>query len=224
MSFLNNFFEVTPKTPKSVEPASDVAPRTQATVKTTTFTPGENMPISESDTVTSVATYTGSATQQALEYFSNLLVEKNLPGNDYFEFIQATQDDALKAFPTEAQKYAAAFFAFKTQGLTKEKLIETAQLYQKEIDIDLASMETSFQEAFKVQVEGKLAKVEELNQKKNELLAEIDKLSGEAETLQAEAIDNENTLKANKNSFSQAAEISKQKIGKEIEKIIKHIA
>lgn len=72
--FLNSFFGSSEPTEKTKTKTAEKQTVTPA-VKTTTFTPGY------SPTQTDVATYqTGNATTDALDYFANLLKEKNLPG------------------------------------------------------------------------------------------------------------------------------------------------
>ena len=70
-------------------------------------------------------------------------------------------------------------------------------------------MEKTFAGAINDQVEGKLKEVEDKNKRKAQLQLEIEQLTKETEHLQQEAIENQNTLNSNKNSFYQAGEISK---------------
>jgi vacuolar-type H+-ATPase subunit I/STV1 len=224
MGIFDKFFTVTPTTQKpvtedkkvsKVSAGGGVAPA----VKTTSFGNGELPP-----TTTDAATYTGTATQQAMDYFANLIKEKNLPGNDYVEFIDATLDEGFKAFPTEQNRYIAAFVGLKRAGMSKAILVDTATKYQSLIDEDLNNMEQAFTDAYNQQVEGKRKAIEEKNARMQQLSQEIEQLNAEAQQLQQEAMENENTLNSNKNSFAQAAKATKDKINVEIDKINRWLA
>lgn len=218
-SFLNNFFTITPDEKKAEVAEQPDAPKTPTSVKTTTFAAIENPTIK-----TESGTYVGSANKQAMEYFENLLKEKNFPGDDYKEFIDATHDEDIKQFAAEQQRYVAAFIGFKRNGLTKEKLIETAVEYQKLIDDDLLGMSAAFENARETEVAAKHTEIELKNKRMQELSAEIETLNVEIQQLNNDAIENENTLNSNKNSFEAAANITKDKITSEIQKITKYLS
>jgi hypothetical protein len=63
-----------------------------------------------------------------IEFFNKVFTERNIPGPDFFEFFQALS--AMESLPIdESAKFNAAFATLATQGVTKEKLIETAKVY-----------------------------------------------------------------------------------------------
>lgn len=62
------------------------------------------------------------------EYFKKVLMDRNEPGPDYFEFNQALH--LLKSQNIEERtKFASIFAGFLAQGLTYEKLLESAKKY-----------------------------------------------------------------------------------------------
>jgi hypothetical protein len=82
-------------------------------------------------------TYSPSGSQDLEKFrahFDQLFEQSNLPGPDYFEFSKMV-DSMGNALPLET-RITAAFQGLKIQGLTKEKLLSTAQEYLKILDAD----------------------------------------------------------------------------------------
>lgn len=61
-------------------------------------------------------------------HFSDLFEKANLPGPDYHEF-RAGLDSMADVVPSEDQRMKAAFKMLAPQGLTKERLVESANAY-----------------------------------------------------------------------------------------------
>jgi hypothetical protein len=60
-------------------------------------------------------------------HFDKLLSEANIPGPDYYEF--ARMIAVMQGIPDEAARYNAAFAGLQVQGLTKQRLLDTAGGY-----------------------------------------------------------------------------------------------
>jgi len=76
--------------------------------------------------------------QKAIKYFDNVFKtenDKNHPGVDFYEFF--VMKEAMGGVIQENTKYVAAFAGLSAQGLTKEKLISTANDYVVAIDREL---------------------------------------------------------------------------------------
>lgn len=71
--------------------------------------------------------------EQYLNHFMEFLEKNNIPGLDYLEFANLLHKQFEKFGNTlsEAQLYEMAFMSFETQGITKQRLIETANIYLK---------------------------------------------------------------------------------------------
>jgi hypothetical protein len=67
-------------------------------------------------------------------HFDQLFEQSNLPGPDYFEFSKMV-DSMGTAIPIDT-RIIAAFNGLKIQGLTREKLLNTAQEYLKILEAD----------------------------------------------------------------------------------------
>jgi len=115
-----------------------------------------------------------SEEQQKFEaHFDELFSQENLPGPDYFEFSKMLI--SMAALP-DAQKVPGAFAALSAQGLTKEKLVETADHYINSINKDTETFKRMLDTKVLKDIEDKKAKVEELNAnitKKEQLIADL---------------------------------------------------
>lgn len=71
--------------------------------------------------------------EQYLNHFMDFLEKNNIPGLDYLEFANLLHKQFEKFGNTlsESQLYEMAFMSFETQGITKQRLIETANTYLK---------------------------------------------------------------------------------------------
>jgi hypothetical protein len=69
--------------------------------------------------------------QQYLDHFMQFLESKNFAGLDYLEFANTLHKmyEKTGAALTEQALYEMAFVSFEAQGVTKEKLVETAKQY-----------------------------------------------------------------------------------------------
>lgn len=72
----------------------------------------------------------GSVDEKITDALFKALADNNMQGFDYFEFRQSLQ--TLSKMPLdEATQYKSAFATASTMGVTKEKLLESADYYQK---------------------------------------------------------------------------------------------
>lgn len=83
-----------------------------------------------------------------MEFFNKVFTERNIPGPDFFEFFQALSAmDSLAI--DESAKFNAAFATLATQGVTKERLIETASEYVKTANTKAVEFEKTVAEKSK---------------------------------------------------------------------------
>ncbi len=67
-------------------------------------------------------------------YFDRLFQELNLPGPDYYEFSKMV--DAMASIAEERTRFISAFAGLTVQGLSKEKLLQSAQTYLQLLEED----------------------------------------------------------------------------------------
>lgn len=99
--------------------------------------------------------------QKSVEFLTNALEKSNLPGFDYIEFKQSLS--ALAAMNMdEMTAFKSAFATASTVGLTKMKLLETAEHYKKVLKDEKSQFDVALQNQMQQRVAGKQKEVEKL--------------------------------------------------------------
>lgn len=165
---------------------------------------------------------TSAPLPEHVQYFEKLIDEANarnplFQGTDYKEFIDSKFD--IDNITDEETRYRTAFNVLKRTGLTKEKLISTAQEYHNLIGRDL----NAFQSAHSQQYQKEVKQREQLIQKKAEelqaLSQKINALKKEISQLSQEMTQTKDKLNLTKNSFLLAGENKQNEIQTELKKI-----
>jgi hypothetical protein len=159
------------------------------------------------------------------QYFERLIDNANandpiFQGTDFKEFVDSKSD--IDNIADEETKYKTAFNVLKRTGLTKQKLLSTAQEYHNLVGRDL----NAFQAAHSQQYQKEVKQREQLIQKKAEelqaLSEKINALKKEISQLSQEMTDTKDKLNLTKNSFLLAGEHKQNEIQAEMEKIEKY--
>lgn len=165
----------------------------------------------------------GGSVAEFTEHFRAILKEeneRNFPGNDFYEFFLVKSN--MQGLP-EQQAYVIAFSGLSAAGLTKQKLVETAQKYLGIVEREMQEFSQSYEEMYK----GDVTSVEQLIQSKtqeiNDLTQKITSLNAEVGELRTKAMENNRRLTDKKNSFTLAGNAQKQEIENEIIKINQYI-
>ena len=156
-----------------------------------------------------------------LEYFDKLFSDANIPGPDYFEFSKMVT--ALKAVPDEFTRYSAAFAGLQAQGLTKEKLLSTAEEYLKVLDTDAAHFHSTVEAALQEKVQDKKAEAEQKATRIQTLSKESNDLQSQIAALQAEIRDSEEKITGRSGDYTAESAARKQQIAADIERIKQYI-
>lgn len=222
MSFLDMFIE------KTDDPAKPEAS------KSTIPKLGTPPPMFDSGTVTpSIVSVTPTATlsnddmTKFMQHFDELFDQANLPGPDYYEFAKMCQ--AMSALPDDT-KFIAAFSGLQVQGLTKAKLLESAQHYIAIIDEDAAKFNTAIDQKILADVKQKRDNIEKKKkaladkvQLIAQLQAELANDNTEITTLTTDADDQERKATAKGAIYKQACQTRKDQISGDLTKINIHI-
>ncbi|HMQ59176.1 MAG TPA: hypothetical protein PKE06_00835 [Flavilitoribacter sp.] len=113
--------------------------------------------------------------ERSINVLTKALENANLPGFDYLEFKQSLA--ALTQMNMdEAMAIKSAFATASTMGLTKEKLLQTADHYKKVLMAEKAEFSKALQENLRSKVEGKRLEVEKLKKQVEEFKAKIREL------------------------------------------------
>lgn len=161
------------------------------------------------------------ADNRMAEYFDKLFSEANIPGPDYFEFSKMVA--ALKAVPDEFSRFCAAYAGLQVQGLTKEKLLSTAEEYLRVLDTDAGRFHSTVEAALQEKVHGKKAEAEEKSRRIRDLSKEISDLQSQIAVLQAEIGESEQKIIGRSGDYTAESAARKQQIAADIEKIKQYI-
>lgn len=208
---LSAFVEVTPPDKAAGSPAANAGMNKQEDpVKASTPVSRESAPAKDAGT-----------DNRMTEYFDNLFSEANIPGPDYFEFSKMVA--ALKAVPDEFSRFCAAYAGLQVQGLTKEKLLSTAEEYLRVLDTDAERFHSTVEAALQEKVHGKKTEAEEKSQRIRDLSKEINDLQNQIAALQSEIRESEQKITGRSGDYTAESAARKQQITADIEKIKQYI-
>ena len=173
--------------------------------------------------------YKGPLSQQDVDkfskHFSDLFDRANLPGPDYYEFSKMMH--LLESqIPDENVRIATVFASLSIQGITKEKLMDTAKQYCAIIENDKTEFEKAAAEKASTTVDGRRAKVDGLEKKIadntemiRKLNQEITDAQAQIATLKNEIVQEDSRIASSKGSFMSAYQAMYNKINSDIQKI-----
>ncbi len=122
--------------------------------------------------------------ERSVDALVKALERKNLPGFDYLEYKQSL--DALANMGLNGETaYKSAYATATVLGLTKDKLLQTAEHYKKVLMDEKTQFEASMQRHLEQRVESKRKEVELLKKKVEEYRQKIQQL--EAQIASSEA-------------------------------------
>jgi hypothetical protein len=161
--------------------------------------------------------------QKFNQHFDQLFDQANLPGPDYYEFSKMCQ--AMASLPEES-KFSAAFMGLQVQGLTKERLMESANHYIAIIDEDAKKFNSAIDGKILAEVKAKRLESENkqkaLQEKINmiaQLQAELAKDTSDIEALNNDAAEQERKAAEKSNTYKAACDVRKSMIATDIQKI-----
>jgi hypothetical protein len=193
--------------------------------ETTSTTDSKNVTTNNSHTEIPRTTLNHAEAEKFGKYFDQLMDKANLPGPDYYEFFKMME--TLEAhIQDEKARLSATFASLSIQGLTKEKLIETAGKYKEIMEKDRVNFEKALADKINAEL-GKrnndLQGFEKKIQANSELIQKLTKEITEAQSmigkLKGEIIEEENKLSANKSGYMTACSAVISKISSDIQKI-----
>ena len=173
--------------------------------------------------------YTGPMTQQDIDkftkHFEEVFDNANLEGLDYYEFSKTMH--ALEAtLPDENMRIATVYATMKIQGLTKDRILETARHYVAVLEADKAKFEKAASDKASQEIEDRKAKAAGLEKKIAENGEIIKKLTQEIADSQAtiaaikgEIVQYDAKISANKGSYTIAYRAMYNKIISDIQKL-----
>jgi len=159
------------------------------------------------------------------KHFERIFDQANMPGPDYYEFwkMMETLEVHIK---DEKARISATYASLAIQGLTKEKLVETAAKYKELIDQDKLTFEKVTNDKADKEIGIKRKDLQQLEQtvaKNAEMIQKLTKEITEAQTsmgkLKSVITEEETKLARNKQGYNMACEAMMRKISEDITKI-----
>jgi hypothetical protein len=129
----------------------------------------------------------------------------------------------MQLIPDEPSRYQAAYAGLQVQGLTRDKLLDTAAEYLRVITTDADHFQKTLDAALQEKVHSKAAEAEEKAQRIRVLSQEILQLQEQIRALQEEVGSNEDKLKTNGSAYTAESRRRQQQIQRDIEKINQYI-
>ncbi len=121
---------------------------------------------------------------KSIEFLTKALEKSNLKGFDYIEFKQSLAALANLNMDT-ATAMRSAFATASTVGLTKDKLLQTAEHYQQILNKEKLQFDAAMQKQIEQRVAGKQQEVEKLRQQIIQYKDQIKKLEDQINRSQA---------------------------------------
>ena len=163
--------------------------------------------------------------RKSAKFLVDALSKNNLQGFDYLEYKQSL--DALEGLSMgEEIAFKSAFATASTMGLTKGKLLETANYYKKILEQEENKFEQALQAQTKLQIASKHKEmtnhqkaIEQKKQKIKQMQVEIDKHVVRMEEVQKEIESAKYKIFAAKENFEKTFQAIAGEIDDDIEKI-----
>jgi hypothetical protein len=171
--------------------------------------------------------YSGSGMidQKFLDMFLKSIQEKNLPGEDYLEFLDALQ--AMKNIPLDERiKIQTVMATLSTKGLTVQKINESADYYKKVLDNEKKVFYDELNNQVKDQITSRQKEIEaadELIKVKSEQIAKLTKEITENQqnilNIKSQINESDLKLKNTENSFNATLNFVINQIDENLRKI-----
>ena len=167
----------------------------------------------------------GNLDAKSVEFLTGALAKNNKPGFDYLEFkISLSKLETLGM--DEVTAFKSAFATASTVGLTKDKLVATAQHYKQVLSKEKGQFDLALNNQLEKRVNGKRKEVEKLKKQIGEWKEKIAKLEEQISRSQATIDDADNHIQSEMDKIEntkQSFEQTHQSIFVQIEKDLENI-
>ncbi|MFK7947641.1 MAG: hypothetical protein AB8G11_08630 [Saprospiraceae bacterium] len=163
--------------------------------------------------------------ERSAKFLVDALSRNNLPGFDYLEFKQAVGTlESMNMDETIA--FQSAYATASTMGLTKEKLLETANYYKKILTSEQGKFTQALQQQTKIQIAGKQKEItntqnviEQKKQQIDRLHLEIAKHQEYISKAQEQIEASKHKIFSAKENFEKTYTVIKEELSDDITKI-----
>lgn len=159
---------------------------------------------------------------KVVEHIDKVFSDANIPGPDYFEFMQSL-DEMESIIPDETSRYKAAYIPLSKQGLTPEKLLSTAGQYVTILQKELTDFNDAAQRNLDSLVGNSEKEIETLTAQNEELKAQLSKNEIQIQALASSVEADKQKAKHTTYSFNRTCEALLSQINEHIGKIKAYI-
>jgi len=166
---------------------------------------------------------------KSIDFLTNALAKSNLPGFDYLEFkLAMTKLSEMQMDESTAIK--SAFATAQTVGLTKTKLIDTANHYKNVLQKEHDQFGQALENQIQKKVAGKQKEVEKLKaqinkhmEKINQLQAQVDQYQATIDGADQEIMEAKSKIETTKDGFEHTHQSILNQIDKDIQSFNKYL-
>lgn len=167
--------------------------------------------------------------RKSVDFLTNALEKNNREGFDYIEFKQSLAA-LMNMDLDESIAFRSAFATASTVGLTKMKLLETAEYYKKVLNDEKGQFDVALQNQMTQRVESKQKEVVKLKdqiakheEKISQLRDQIAKYQGTIDGADAQIQEAQNKINGTRDSFERTHKSILDQINKDIENINQYL-
>ena len=163
--------------------------------------------------------------EKSIDFLTKALEKNNLPGFDYIEYKQSLS--ALSEMNIEGETaFKSAFATARTVGLTKDKLLKSAQHYKNVLSKEKEQFDAALEKQVQQRVKSKLDEVTKLRKQIQDYKAKIEQLEKKIAASQNTIDKADETIQAAKSKIDNTKEnfeYTLQSIFNQIDKDIENI-
>ena len=141
-----------------------------------------------------------------IDLLEGVIEKNNLPGQDYFEFKQATENMKSLAMD-EKTKFQTVYTVLSLQGCKKDILVSSLDKYIAIIQEEKANFDKEMNSQFAAKVQSKLDEIERSKKELEALSKKLTDLNGTILNLSQEAQAEEMKIRATEANFKASADI-----------------
>lgn len=166
---------------------------------------------------------------KSAKFLVGALEKNNITGFDYLEFKQAL-DALTKMNMDESMAFKSAFATASTMGLTRAKLLETAQYYKKILEQEKGQFQKALQQQVQKQIAGKeheskslILTIEQKQKQIARLQAEIEKHKARITDIKTQIDSAASKINATKDNFEVTFDKITEQIDQDLRKIEQYL-
>jgi chromosome segregation ATPase len=163
--------------------------------------------------------------EKSVDFLTSSLAKNNLPGFDYLEFKQSLGNLSALGMD-ESTALRSAYATAATVGLTKDKLLKTAEHYKSVLNREKEQFDVALQKQIDQKVKAKQTEVDKLRKQVEDYMAKIRELESRISEAQKTIADSDGVIQAamekietTKDGFETTLKVLMNEIDRDIQNI-----